>query len=544
MAKEPIHRREMERAYERVSPFELKNRLIELANSGEEKSARAMLDAGRGNPNWIAATPRESFFALGYFALQECRRTWNERDLAGKPAAEGIAERFFAFARGAGRSLPGMDLLLRVVEWAIERKGFRPDAWVHELVDGIVGDNYPMPDRMLTHAEQVVRDYLVQELFGNAPAVPLQLFAVEGATAAMCYLFETLRANHLLNPGDQVAMMVPIFPPYVEIPQLPQYDFDVVWIHASGRAKDGSHTWQYPREELDKLKDPRIRALFLVNPSNPPSVALAPEALEYLVQTVRIHHPDLMIVTDDVYSTFTEHFRSLLSALPYNTVGVYSYSKYFGVTGWRLGVIAAAEDNVFDEHLRQLPEAVKQHLNRRYASLTMDPEQLRFMDRLVADSRQVALNHTAGLSTPQQVQMTLFSAFALLDEQNRYKQQTRDICIRRLKRLYDGLGLPVPEVPYSAHYYTEFDLGEWARLHYGDAFTAYLKANYEPVDVLFRLAEQASIVLLNGGGFYGPAWSVRVSLANLDDDAYGEIGKALHRTLERYVAEWRNATDG
>ena len=30
-----------------------------------------------------------------------------------------------------------------------------------ELVDGIIGDKYPLPDRMLTHIEIVVRDYLI-----------------------------------------------------------------------------------------------------------------------------------------------------------------------------------------------------------------------------------------------------------------------------------------------------------------------------------------------------------------------------------------------
>lgn len=54
-------------------------------------------------------------------------------------------------------------------------------------------------------------------------------------------------------------------------------------------------------------------------------------------------------------------------------------------------------------------------LHERYARIALEPEKLRFVDRLVADSRQVALNHTAGLSLPQQVQMMLFSLFALLD---------------------------------------------------------------------------------------------------------------------------------
>jgi aspartate 4-decarboxylase len=94
---------------------------------------------------------------------------------------------------------------------------------------------------------------------------------------------------------------------------------------------------------------------------------------------------------------------------PKNTLLVYSYSKYFGATGWRLGVIATHKSNLFDEQLANLPKNIQKDLNKRYSSITTEPEKLPFIDRVVADSRTVALNHTAGLSTPQQVQMVLFS---------------------------------------------------------------------------------------------------------------------------------------
>lgn len=61
----------------------------------------------------------------------------------------------------------------------------------------------------------------------------------------------------------------------------------------------------------------------------------------------------------------------------------------------------------------------------------------------------------------------------------------------------------------------------------------------EPVDPLFRLAEQTSVVLLNGGGFDGPEWSVRVSLANLDDLDYLKIGHHLRAIFDEYAEEWR-----
>ena len=36
-----------------------------------------------------------------------------------------------------------------------------------ELADGIIGDNYPVPDRMLVHIEKIVNKYLLKELCGN-----------------------------------------------------------------------------------------------------------------------------------------------------------------------------------------------------------------------------------------------------------------------------------------------------------------------------------------------------------------------------------------
>ena len=68
------------------------------------------------------------------------------------------------------------------------------------------------------------------------------------------------------------------------------------------------------------------------------------ETTDKLVDIVNNYNPDLMIISDDVYGTFVHNFKSLMASLPYNTIGSYSYSKYFGVTGWRLGTIALHEE--------------------------------------------------------------------------------------------------------------------------------------------------------------------------------------------------------
>lgn len=534
-----VQRKEIEKIYGEISPFEFKNKLISLAEGQRAKSTRALLNAGRGNPNWTAATPREAFFTFGLFAVEETRRVWNDGDLAGMPRKEGITERFYTFLK-KHKEMPGIKLLENIIDYGIKEMGFDADKWIIELTDAIIGDNYPVPSRMLVHIERIVHEYLVQELCYNKPPVgKFNIFPVEGATAAMCYIFDSLIANELLAREDKIALMVPVFTPYLEIPHLPRYDFEIVHIRATELTKNGTHTWQYPESELNKLKDSSIKALFIVNPSNPPSVAMKPESVKQLVSIVENYNKNLMIISDDVYSTFVNNFRSLMADLPYNTIGVYSFSKYFGVTGWRLGTIALYDENIFDKLLKELPEDKKIELRQRYGGLSTTPDDVKFIDRIVADSRQVALNHTAGLSTPQQVQMAFFCAFALLDKENTYKNQTKDICKRRQKILFNGLGLDLREDPYDAAYYTEFDLLEWATCYYGNEFGEYLQKNYKPVDILYRLAEDSAIVLLSGGGFKGPEWSIRISLANLNDDAYSEIGKELHKILEEYVQSWK-----
>ncbi|MFE6727390.1 hypothetical protein ACFVDN_05750 [Streptomyces californicus] len=52
------------------------------------------------------------------------------------------------------------------------------------------------------------------------------------------------------------------------------------------------------------------------------------------------------------------------------------------------------------------------------------------------------------------------------------------------------------------------------------------------------------VVLMNGGGFDGPEWSARVSLANLDDLEYLKIGHHMRTVFEQYVEEWQGSSTG
>ena len=524
------------RQYETLSPFEIKNDLAHVATTSARASQITFLNAGRGNPNWVAAEPRSAFFLLGQFAVVESQRVMNlPGGLGGIPRPAGIARRLARWLT-AHRGMPGAAFLEKVVPWTVATFGFDADAFVHELVDAILGDNYPVPDRMLVHNEQIVREYLQWAMCGEPrPSDTFDLYAVEGGTAAMCYIFKSLKANRLLNPGDTIALVTPIFTPYLEMPHLEDYDLNVITVQARQEQR-----WQFSDQDLLPLRDPAVKAFFVVNPGNPYSVALSHQSIAAIGRILE-QRPDLMVLTDDVYGTFVPGFRSLLGAFPRNTIGVYSYSKYFGCTGWRLGVIALSQSNVFDAAIAAHPEPIARALDRRYAPLTLQPRGIKFIDRIVADSRDVALNHTAGLSLPQQVMMTLFSLAELHDDKKVYQQACLELLRHRVTGTIEGLGIQIDPNPLFDGYYGLIDFEFWLRKYGGDEVVEWVKTHVHPLDIVFRLAEDHGIVLLNGGGFEAPDWSVRVSFANLDDDVYDSIGRAVRAVARGYVMAWRAA---
>ena len=232
-----------------------------------------------------------------------------------------------------------------MVPFASKNFGFEPDAFVHELVDSIIGDNYPVPDRMLVHNERIVQEYLKWAMCGEPrPAGTFDLYAVEGGTAAMCYIFKSLKANRLLHPGDTIALGTPIFTPYLEMPHLEDYDLKIVQIQATqedtvpvhrrrdqqARRSAGQGVLRRQSRQSDGNRDERRRRSARSEPGQ--DQAAGPDAADRR----RLRH-------------LRRRFPVAARRLPHNTIGVYSYSKYFGCHR-----LAARRDRrAPGQHLRQ-----------------------------------------------------------------------------------------------------------------------------------------------------------------------------------------------
>src|ERR1700759_2376166 len=113
--------------YEKLGPFEIKDFLAKVATKSALEASSSYLNAGRGNPNWVATEPREAFFLLGQFAITECKRVLDlPPGVAGMPKASGIAGRLEDWLK-KHKDEPGADFLGAMVPWAVKKFSFDSD---------------------------------------------------------------------------------------------------------------------------------------------------------------------------------------------------------------------------------------------------------------------------------------------------------------------------------------------------------------------------------------------------------------------------------
>ncbi len=162
-------------------------------------------------------------------------------------------------------------------------------------------------------------------------ARPEQVVVTQGGIQA---LYLALRA--LLEPGDEVLLPDPAWPNYRMIAHLL-----------------GARVLSYPLvaeggflprlEDLERLATPRTRAMLVNSPSNPLGTVVPRELMEGLLAFAR--RRGLWLVSDEVYDevVFDGDFVSAgsLADPSDRLVSVYSFSKVYAMTGWRVGYLVA-----------------------------------------------------------------------------------------------------------------------------------------------------------------------------------------------------------
>jgi aspartate/methionine/tyrosine aminotransferase len=138
--------------------------------------------------------------------------------------------------------------------------------------------------------------------------------------------------------GDHVAMAAPFYPPYANI------------LTALGMVPqllpcDASTRFQPTIAMLERL-DPRPAGLIVASPCNPAGTMLAPEELRDIARWCQAN--GVRLVSDEIYHglSYGTVAESSAAAFSDSAIVVNSFSKYFSMTGWRIGWLVLPEDLV------------------------------------------------------------------------------------------------------------------------------------------------------------------------------------------------------
>ncbi|MDH5546816.1 MAG: pyridoxal phosphate-dependent aminotransferase [Gammaproteobacteria bacterium] len=153
-----------------------------------------------------------------------------------------------------------------------------------------------------------------------------------GSSGALQLLFGTL-----VNPGDSVLLTDPGYPCNRHFVRL-----------FEGRAinipVDANQNFQPRPEDIHRYADQHTRGLLVASPANPTGTVLSAESIRELAATLKQH--DGYLIVDEIYHGLEYTDERLPTALHYgeNVFVINSFSKFFGMTGWRLGWMVVPEE--------------------------------------------------------------------------------------------------------------------------------------------------------------------------------------------------------
>lgn len=182
--------------------------------------------------------------------------------------------------------------------------------------------------------------------FTNYNIAQDEIIVLSGACHGM-YL--ALQAT--LNPEDEVIILAPFFPVYVD--QIEEAKGIPVIVHTT--IENG---YQIVKSDLEKAITPKTKGIIINTPSNPTGVCYSKESLEIVANLAKKY--DLLIYADDIYD-FYDYSNSFLpiaslDGMSERTISICSFSKNFAMTGWRVGYNIAPKAIV--DTIRKINEVI------------------------------------------------------------------------------------------------------------------------------------------------------------------------------------------
>ena len=183
----------------------------------------------------------------------------------------------------------------------------------------------------LPELRQAISDHYRERYGVEIPA--RRILITPGASGAL-----QLATAALINPGDRVLLADPGYP-------CNRHFVRLVEGQAIGVPVGPETGYQLTAELVERHWDQRTTAVLLASPANPTGTAIAPEALAAIVATIEARGGRLIM--DEIYHGLI-YGAPVQTALAYSdrVLVINSFSKYYGMTGWRLGWLVAPEDYV------------------------------------------------------------------------------------------------------------------------------------------------------------------------------------------------------
>lgn len=359
------------------------------------------------------------------------------------------------------------------------------EAMGHDVIHLEVGEpDFPTPEPIIAAGQQALAKgqtrytpaaglpALREAIAGHyadhfgAQVDPARILVTPGASGALL-----LSSQLLAQRGDRVLMADPTYPCNRHFMALAEADVDVV-------AVGPDSGWQLDAGLIEHHWRDTTRLAMLATPSNPTGHTLDAAQLKAVSEVVRARGGALLV--DEIYQGLTYNVAPVSAvALNPDAFVVNSFSKYFGMTGWRLGWLVA-------------PEAAVEPLSR------------------------LAQNVFLAASTPSQHAALAAFTPECREELERRRQalhQRRDVLLAGLERL--GLA---PSLPPQGAFYVWLDVAQYTQD--SQAFCQ-------------RLLEEENIAITPGVDFAVQGGEHHVRIAFTNETA--RLEEALAR-LERFLA--------
>ncbi len=158
-----------------------------------------------------------------------------------------------------------------------------------------------------------------------------EVVVTSGATEAI-----TACLMALINPGDEVVLIEPLYDTYLPVVRLLGATPKLVRLNPP--------KWELPRAELAAAFGPKTKAILLNTPMNPASKVFTRSELEFIAGLLQQH--DAYAVCDEVYEHLVfdglKHIPLMtLPGMRERCLRIGSAGKTFSATGWKVGYISA-----------------------------------------------------------------------------------------------------------------------------------------------------------------------------------------------------------